>query len=230
MGKISRCGFLKFLMLGAIVCIGLFIFGFTHFSDLLTPEYLGRLLEDSGFWAPLIFMVLHGITICLFLPASLMVLAGGVIFGTSWGFVYSWVGCLAGASGAFFLSRSLGTEFFHSILWKRFKKYEAPIERNGFLAVFYLRLFNVPFTPLNFALGLTNVRYRDFLSGTGTGMLAGLLVFSILGGTLKQVWTNGKWEELFTTEFFISLTIMAFSLLIPLLIKKGRGTKIMDNE
>ena len=46
-----------------------------------------------------------------------------------------------------------------------------------FATVLYLRLVYFPFTPMNFGMGLTGVRFRDYLFGTGLGIVVGTFLF-----------------------------------------------------
>ena len=133
--KISRRALVKVLMLLGLICAGLCLMHFTPVKDFLTPECLARFLDRAGIWGPIAFIVIHGTSISLFVPASLMVVAGGVIFGTFWGFIYVLLGCLLGATVAFYIGRTLGRDFAASLLGDRLKKYDAAIERNGFTAV-----------------------------------------------------------------------------------------------
>src|SRR4030042_533366 len=86
---------------------------------------------------------------------------------------------------AFFIGRYLGRDFAASLIGDRLKRYDDAIERNGFAAVLYLRLIYFPFTPMNFGMGLTKVRFRDYFSGTALGIIVGTFVFTFLVGTLK---------------------------------------------
>ena len=72
----------------------------------------------------------------------------------------------------------MGREFAASLIGERLKKYDDAIERNGFATVLYLRLVYFPFTPLNFGMGVTKVRFLDYFAGTALGIK---VFFSIEG-------------------------------------------------
>jgi len=212
---------LKSILVKASILIALFIvsvylFQFTSVKDFLTPEALGRFLEASGFWAPLVFILIHASSICLFLPASILTVIGAAIFGAYWGFLYVWIG----ASGAFLIGRTLGRGFVAYLIGDRIKKYDDAIEQNGFATVFYLRLMNFPFTPLNYGMSLTKVHFWDYFFGTGLGVVMGLFILTFLGGALKQVWVSGNWGGLISAKFFFSIALLMFSFFIPMIIKR----------
>jgi uncharacterized membrane protein YdjX (TVP38/TMEM64 family) len=69
-------------------------------------------------------------------------------------------------------------------------------------------------------MGLTKVRFRDYLWGTGLGILVGTFIFTFFIGTLKEVWVSGQWGQLLSWKVFFSLGLFIFSLFIPKIIAK----------
>ena len=127
---------------------------------------------------------------------------------------------MIGASAAFWIGRTLGREFAASLTGDRLKKYDDAIERNGFATVLYLRLVYFPFTPMNFGMGLTKVRFWDYFFGTGLGIIVGTFIFTFFIGTLKEVWASGNWGNLISSKVFFSVALFVFSLFIPKIISK----------
>lgn len=198
---------------------------FTPVKNYLTAEALGQFLETAGFWAPFAYMLFYTVGVCLFLPGTLLTGLGAAIFGPYWGFLYVWIGAMAGASAAFVIGRTLGRDFAASLIGDKLKKYDDAIEKNGFATVLYLRLVYFPFTPMNFGMGLTKVRFRDYFSGTGLGIIVGTFIFTFFIGTLKDVWASGNWGELISFKVFFSIGLFIFSFFIPKIIKKFKGEK-----
>lgn len=196
---------------------------FTPIKGYLTAEVLGDFLESAGIWAPLVFMGIYTVGVCLFVPGTLLTGLGAAIFGAYWGFLYVWIGAMVGASAAFFIGRTLGRDFAASLIGDKLKKYDDAVERNGFATVLYLRLVYFPFTPMNFGMGLTRVRFWDYFFGTGLGILVGTFIFTFFIGTLKDVWVSGNWGELISFQVFFSLAAFIFSFFIPKIIKRIKG-------
>jgi uncharacterized membrane protein YdjX (TVP38/TMEM64 family) len=213
----------KALLLGIFIVSAILLIRFTPVKSYLTAEALGNFLETVGLWAPLIFIIIYAVGVCLFLPGTLLTGLGAAIFGAYWGFVVVWFGAIAGASAAFFIGRTLGREFASSLIGDRLKKYDDAIERNGFATVLYLRLVYFPFTPMNFGMGLTKVHFRDYFFGTGLGIVVGTFIFTFFIGTLKDVWTSGNWAELLSFKVFFSIALFVFSFFIPKIIKRIKG-------
>ncbi len=213
----------KALLLGIFVVSAILLVRFTPIKNYLTAEALGNFLETAGLWAPLIFIMIYAVGVCLFLPGTLLTGLGAALFGAYWGFVVVWFGAMAGASAAFFIGRTLGREFAASLIGDRLKKYDDAIERNGFATVLYLRLVYFPFTPMNFGMGLTKVHFWDYFFGTGLGIVVGTFIFTFFIGTLKDVWASGDWSELLSFKVFFSIALFVFSFFIPKIIKKIKG-------
>jgi uncharacterized membrane protein YdjX (TVP38/TMEM64 family) len=213
----------KVLVLVAFVICAIGVVRFTPVKNYLTADELGGFLDKAGFWAPAVFIVVYAVGVCLFIPGTLLTGLGAAIFGAYWGFVWVWIGAMIGASAAFWIGRTLGREFAASLIGDKLKKYDDAIERNGFATVLYLRLVYFPFTPMNFGMGLTKVRFWDYFFGTGLGILVGTFIFTFFIGTLKEVWASGNWGELLSLKVFFSIALFGFSLFIPKIIKKIRG-------
>jgi len=213
-----KAGILLFFILAAIIFVR-----YTGITDYLNADALGRFLAAAGLWAPLVFMIIYAVGVCLFLPGTLLTGLGAAIFGAYWGFVYVWFGAMVGASIAFWIGRTLGREFAASLIGDRLQKYDDAIERNGFATVLYLRLVYFPFTPMNFGMGLTKVHFRDYVFGTGLGIIVGTFIFTFFIGTLKEVWASGNWAELISFKVFFSIGLFIFSFFIPKIIKKVKG-------
>jgi len=214
---------IKASILLAFVIIAIYIVRFTPVKGYFTAEALGDFLDSAGFWAPVVFIVVYTAGICLFLPGTLLTGLGAAIFGAYWGFLYVCIGAMAGASAAFWIGRTLGREFAASLIGDKLKKYDDAIERNGFATVLYLRLVYFPFTPMNFGMGLTKVRFWDYFFGTGLGIIVGTFIFTFFIGTLKDVWVSGNWGELISFKVFFSIGLFTFSFFIPKIIKRIRG-------
>ena len=214
---------IKAIILVSFIVGAIFLIRFTPVKNYLTAEALSRFLETAGHWAPLIYIVIYVVGVCLFLPGTLLTGLGAAIFGAYRGFVYVWIGAMIGASAAFFIGRTLGREFAASLIGDKLKKYDDAIERNGFATVLYLRLVYFPFTPMNFGMGLTKVRFWDYVAGTGLGIIVGTFIFTFFIGTLKDVWASGNWEELISFKVFFSIGLFIFSFFIPKIIKKIKG-------
>jgi uncharacterized membrane protein YdjX (TVP38/TMEM64 family) len=214
-GRFHRAALFKAVILLGFIVAAVLTVRAPAVRQLLTAESLGTWLAAAGVWAPLAFILIYAVGVSLFIPGTLLTTLGAAIFGPYWGFVYVYSAAMLGATGAFLIGRYLGREFAASLIGDRLKRYDNAIERNGFATVLYLRLVYFPFTAMNFGMGLTKVRLRDYLYGTGLGILVGTFIFTFFIGTIKEVWASGQWGQLLTWKIFLSLGLFIFSLFIP---------------
>jgi uncharacterized membrane protein YdjX (TVP38/TMEM64 family) len=219
-GPAIKAAVLVIFLVTAIVIVR-----FTPLKEHLTAERLGLLLETAGPWAPLAFIMFYALGVCLFVPATLLTTLGAAIFGAYYGFLYVWVGAMLGASLAFFIGRYLGRDFAASLIGDKLGKYDDAIERKGFATVLYLRLVYFPFTPMNFGMGLTKVRFWDYFSGTALGIIVGTFIFTFFVGAIKEVWASGQWAQLLSWKILFSVGLFIFSFFIPKIIEKVKTSR-----
>lgn len=139
--------------------------------------------------ASLLFVGLYASAAVAMVPGSLLTLAAGAMFGLWWGVSVVFVGAVLGASIAFGVARTIGRRFVARRLEQdaRVRAISDAVARQGTIVVLLLRLSPVvPFNLLNYALGLTPVRFRDFLWGS-LGMLPGTFFFTYAGVVVGDV-------------------------------------------
>lgn len=140
-------------------------------------------VDGLGAFGPLAFVIGYVISTVAFIPGSVLTLAAGAIFGLGPGVVYVMIGATAGSSLAFLLARSVAREAIAQRLEgnPRFAAIDKAVGREGFKIVLLLRLSPVfPFNMLNYGLGLTNVRFIDYVLAS-IGMLPGSLLYTYSG-------------------------------------------------
>ena len=145
----------------------------------LNPDNVSAWVEPHRYaWYALPMVMLTFVVLCLF-PVLLLITITGVAFGPVLGPVYAMAGCLASASLGFALGRWLGLSRMQRLGGERVARITATLNRNGTLAVFFMRKVPAPFTLANMVIGASTVRYSDFLLGTLLGM--GALVIALAG-------------------------------------------------
>jgi uncharacterized membrane protein YdjX (TVP38/TMEM64 family) len=146
-------------------------------------------VDGLGVWGPVAFVLGYAIAAVAFVPGSLLTLAAGAIFGVGKGTVLVLLAATLGASAAFLVARYLARGFVERRLAgnERFAAIDRAIGSEGRKIVFLLRLSPVfPFNLLNYALGLTRVRFADYLVAS-VGMLPGTLLYVYYGKVAGDV-------------------------------------------
>jgi uncharacterized membrane protein YdjX (TVP38/TMEM64 family) len=140
-------------------------------------------VKELGPVGPMAFIAGYIIAAVVFVPGSLLTLVAGAVFGVVSGTLYVLIGATLGSAAAFLISRHVARGPFERRLGDnpRFAAIDQAIAREGRKVVFLLRLSPVfPFTLLNYALGLTRIRFTDFLLAS-VGMLPGTLLYTYSG-------------------------------------------------
>lgn len=174
-------------ILFALVAIGLLISVGRQLAFLLQP--FAEWVDGLGVLGPLAFIGGYVVATVAFVPGSALTLAAGAIFGLGWGVVYVLIGATLGASAAFLVSRYIARSTVEDRVGEnpKFRAIDQAVGEAGFKIVFLLRLSPVfPFNLLNYALGLTKVRFVDYL-GASIGMLPGSLLYTYYGKLLGDV-------------------------------------------
>jgi uncharacterized membrane protein YdjX (TVP38/TMEM64 family) len=146
-------------------------------------------IEGLGFWGPAVFVAGYALAVVAFVPASLMTLAAGATFGIVAGTAYVFVAAVVGSSLAFLVSRYFARRAVERRLEgnEKFDAIDRAVGEQGRRIVLLLRLSPVfPFNLLNYALGLTSVRFADYVVAS-LGMLPGTLLYVYLGSAIGSI-------------------------------------------
>lgn len=149
-------------------------------------------IDSAGPWGPILFFVLYASLALIPFPKALLTAAGGAIFGLWVGAGLSLAGALVGAIISFGAGRLLGREAVDRLIRGRLARVDASLADHGLSAVLVVRLVPlVPFTAINYASGLSGVRFGQYLLGSALGMVPGSLAYASLGAYGTDPWGLG---------------------------------------
>jgi uncharacterized membrane protein YdjX (TVP38/TMEM64 family) len=153
-------------------------------------EALQQWTAEQPVEATLGTMLFIAIGFVLMLPSSLLMMLAGFLFGLVKGLAVVWLAGLAASAISFWASRSAARPWIEQRIRRRgtFIAIDRAIRRKGFLVVLLTRIVMLfPFPALNYTLGLTAVRFRDFMAGTNIGMVPVYFLFVYLGTTASDL-------------------------------------------
>lgn len=218
--------FLKFAALICLVLIVILIFKLTGltFSD-FTPIKIKNFILQFGIISPIVFIGMYALRgVILVIPVGIMSLVGGLAFGKWWGTVYILIGATLGSALAFMVARQLGRQFIEQFNWLhkgRIKTFDTRVKEHGFRLVVFTRLIPLfQYDALNFGLGLSKIKFGDYILGTFLGMIPGGFINATLGDSL---------DNIFSVQFFVALAFFVLLMVVPTIykkIKKRRGERI----
>lgn len=169
-------------------------------------------IDSLGLIAPVAFIVLYVIITVAFLPASVVTLGAGVVFGVVKGSLFVFIGAMLGATAAFLVGRYIARDWVSRKVASndKFQAIDEAIAREGRKIIFLIRLSPAfPFNLLNYALGLTKVSLKDYILGT-TGIIPGTIMYVYLGSLAGNLATLGAGETPSNPTVTWTIRILAF--------------------
>jgi uncharacterized membrane protein YdjX (TVP38/TMEM64 family) len=172
-------------VLGAAIGAGLLF--------LPVKDVLVRFLEwvqELGAWGPAVLAAAYIPAAVLFIPGSLLTLGAGFAFGVWRATVAVSLGSTLGAATAFLVGRTLARGWMEEKVARhpKFRAIDQAVAEQGFKIVLLTRLSPAfPFTFLNYAYGLTKVRFRDYVLASWIGMLPGTVMYVYLGSAVQNL-------------------------------------------
>lgn len=220
MKKILRIGVLLLLVAGIVVAV--------IYRDQFDASALESWVKDAGSAGPIVFMLIYVIGTVFFLPGAVLTLAGGALFGPVFGAFYNLTAATIGAMISFLAARYLAHDWVEKKTGGRMKQLKQGVEGEGWKFVAFVRLVPLfPFNVLNYALGLTKIKFSHYSIATYVFMLPGAIAYTYLGYVGREAVAGG--------DGLIQKIMLAFALLaivgfLPSLIGRLRRGPMMEVE
>jgi len=208
---------IRFAVLIAFVALAFFVVRALGLTGYLDEDALRGWISGFGIWGPLVYMLVYTAGAALLVPGVALTVAGGVLFGPVWGSVYVLLGATGGSVLSFLIARYMGRGWVEGFIEKhgreRFREIDERVERQGWKIVAFTRLIPLfPYNFLNYALGLTNVRFLHYLLATFFFMMPGVVAYVVFSSSLLGVF-RGRVSR----EFLIGVALIAAVSALPLL-------------
>ena len=151
---------------GLAACAVFFVYGIRN-GLFTSEEAMAQFLSGLGMWGPFVFVALQVVQVVIpIMPGGISCLAGVLLFGPVWGFLYNYVGICIGSACAFLISRRLGMKAVERAAdGQKYGKYLKWMENGTFDKWFALAIF-FPAAPddlLCFLAGVTSMSFKKFL-------------------------------------------------------------------
>jgi len=144
-----------------------------------------------------VFIAVYAALVVIMAPGTAATITSALIFGFGRGLFVSLVGATLGAMVAFIISKTIGREGARALLGKRLQSIDEFVTKREFLSIFVLRLLPVvPFNGLNYAAGLSAVRFSRYVPAT---------VLGILPGTALTTFTTSRADDPTSPAFMIAI-------------------------
>jgi uncharacterized membrane protein YdjX (TVP38/TMEM64 family) len=220
----SRRGVICRLMLAVALLAAI---GYAVFQpDLIDASSLHRELWGFGRLAPILFVIVYAVGTVLFLPGSILTIAGGAMFGPVWGTLCSLAGATIGATLAFMIARYLASDWVAERAGKRLGQLMRGVEGEGWRFVAFVRLVPLfPFNLVNYVFGLTRVPLSQYVVTSLVCMAPGAFAYTYVGFAGRQA-ASGQAGAIRAAAF--ALALLAAIAFLPRLIRRLKGMRFID--
>jgi uncharacterized membrane protein YdjX (TVP38/TMEM64 family) len=217
--RITLSRIVLFAALAAAIALAL------AYRDRLNVAALEAWIASAGPLGPLLYMAIYAVATVLFLPGSVLTLAGGALFGPVWGTFYSLTGATVGAVAAFVIARYLASDWVSRKASGWTRQLIEGVESEDWRFVAFVRLVPLfPFNLLNYALGLTRIGISAYVVASYVFMLPGALAYTYLGYVGREAVAGG---EGLIRKGLVALALFAAVAFLPRLVKRLRRGKRM---
>lgn len=127
-----------------------------------------------------VYILVYAICVVAFIPASILTLGAGALFGFAGGTIVVVIGATIGAALAFLLARTVMRKRIEKMTASnaKFRALDRAIANEGMKIVFLVRLAIVfPFTWVNYAFGLTAIPLWRYVLATFLGIIPATAAF-----------------------------------------------------
>jgi len=183
-----------------------------------SPGAIRDYIQAFGRLAAVIYILAYALnTISILPPIAALSLAAGLAFGEFLGAIYLMSGAMLGISAAFFISRFFARGIIERLLKGKFKNLDSLLEKRGFVTILFFRVIPViPYEVLNYASGLSKIKFKDYFFATFIGLIPGVIISAFFGGSLGGVRSFGG---LFSGKFIAAFALLILIILVPILYK-----------
>ncbi|GAC1430455.1 MAG: hypothetical protein NVSMB68_02770 [Thermoanaerobaculia bacterium] len=137
-------------------------------------------------WAPLAFIGLYTVFNVFLLPATILSLTAGVVWGWLAGGLWVLLASTVASAVPYFIGRS-GSGWANRLLEKRAGRIHRALRNEGFMTLLLMRLVPiVPYNVLNYAAGVAGIKVRDYLLATFIGTIPGIFIFTYLAASIAS--------------------------------------------
>lgn len=188
-------------------------------------ETFRTLLETLGTIPLPAYLLIYMVATLAMAPLALMIASGGVILGWNGLWVVT-LGCLLGASIAFWVARRLLFQSVHAWLEgdARLRVLQGLLQKDGFKLVVLVRLSPIlPFSGFNYAAGAMPIRYGKFLVASALGLIprVSLGIFVAMGA--RDLIDAGDLSQLRPEQMLsYAVSLIATLLVLALVTKMAR--------
>lgn len=191
-----------------------------------TPGAIRDYIQSFGRFAAIVYVAAYILnTISIVPPIAPLSLAAGLVFGAFKGALYLMGAAMIGTSCTFAISRYFGRGVVEKYLKGRFRNLDEKLEKNGFMTILFFRVVPlVPYEVLNYASGLSKIKFKDYFLATFLGLIPGVVIAAFFGGSLGEI---KEARDILNPKFIVAVGLMIAIIAVPAIFQalKARRAK-----
>lgn len=213
---------LKYILVTILVAGFIYVLNKMNIFKNFGSEEVKKYINSFGLFSPFVYVIILTLLPLLFFPDSVIVIAGGMIFGLGKGIILTSLGSFLGATISFYISRLLGRKMVSKLMKGKSVDLEKYSKQSGLLIILMLRLIPLfPFKAVSYSAGLSSISFKDFTIATIIGSIPGIVVYTNLGDKSTDVGSSG---------FYMSIVLVILLFVVSLLLKKKFSKDEIESE
>ena len=208
----------KLVIFVLIICICLIIGSLLVVRGYLTIEWVNAQLDTleevlNRPYGPALYVLGTIVFIVLQILGVVPVILAALAYGSAKAFILSMVAVNIGILGTFLVARYFLRDYFAPKLEKsRLNRFTKHLETNGILAMCFLRIALWMFPPMNWLLGATNIKIRDYIIGSIIGLAPIIFAIQLVVKKLQSI--HSFWDLLQPETIAVVSAFIAFLLVV----------------
>ncbi len=164
------------LLLGVLYLVG----KYTGIIDKIDITTIRRTVEEAGGWGFAVFVAVFAVGVLLQVPGMLFVATGILVYGKTTGFFANLTGAIVAVCASFIMVRTVGGKALGEVKRPWMKRMLERLDDKPIRWLMVLRLIAFISPPLNYALALTRLRFRDYAIGSALGLVTPMAVVTLM--------------------------------------------------
>lgn len=235
--------------------LGLCCITFPESANAASIQDLSPMVESwvaaAGPLGPVVFILLYGLAAVFLIPASVLTISAGFLFGPLMGTIVVSIASTFGAAMSFLIARYAARSFVEKRIREneKFETLDKALAKQGAkgtsscvacfqksmrnlcitAVVFLMRLSPIfPYSLINYSLGLTKVPFLEYILASWLGMLPGTIAYTGLGAAGKAAVSAVDSQNSVTSMVFYAVGALA-TLGVTILLSR-EATKVLADE
>ena len=174
---------------GVVAFLAMLLAAF-HFSGLrghFNHAFLHQQFIENTFSGLLIFTVLFAVGNLIQIPGWVFLAAAVLALGKTWGGLATYMAAVVSCAVTFGVIRSLGGDALRQINNRYAVRILKSLDQHPVMAVFALRLLMQTAPALNYALAMSGIKFRHYMTGTLLGLPIPIALYCLFFDYLATV-------------------------------------------